>query len=427
MVTYQIRKSTLHGSLTIPPSKSQTMRALLFAMMAKGQSTIYNYLPSPDTNAMLAACRHLGAEVTIFPDRIEIFGNDAALKAPEREIHAGNSGIILRFIAAIASLSTDPVLITGDHSICHQRPVKPLLEGLTQLGASAISVRGNGYAPIRIQGKIKAGTAILSGEDSQPVSALLIAALFGDGPVQLEVLNPGEKPWVGMTLSWFDRLGASYQNRDFTYYRIEGNHRYAGFSYSVPGDLSSAAFPIVAALVTKSELALNNVDLSDAQGDKALITVLQEMGAVIDYNPTQQQLTVRRAQAPLQGLSLDINSYIDAIAVLAVMGCFAEGVTELRNAAVARTKECDRIHCLALELRKMGAKIEELDDGLRISSFVLHGADLDSHNDQRLAMALTVAALGAEGKSTINGAEWTTKTFPGFFDQLKALGANIVA
>lgn len=427
MVTYQISKSHLQGAISIPPSKSQTMRALLFAMLGKGKSVINNYLPSPDTNAMAAACCQLGAEVSIFPDKIEIIGNNACPKAPNNtEIHAGNSGIILRFVSAIAGLADQPIILTGDHSICHQRPIKPLLDGLTQLGVSASSIQGNDHAPVRIQGRIKPGKAIVSGEDSQPVSALLIASAFGDGPVDLEVIHPGEKPWVGLTLSWFDRLGISYQNNNFAHYRVTGNSRYPGFSYTVPGDLSSAAFPILAALVTKSELTLNNIDLSDAQGDKKLIDVLQQMGAMIDYYPKTHQLIVRQSKTPLQGIFLDINDYIDAIAVLAVVGCFAEGVTEIRNASVARLKECDRIHCLAIELRKMGADIEELEDGLRISSSLLHGASLDSHNDQRLAMALTIAALGAKGESYVSGAEWAAKTFPAFFTQFQALGANLL-
>jgi 3-phosphoshikimate 1-carboxyvinyltransferase len=170
-----IRKSSLAGRIMIPSSKSQTMRALVFSLLARGKSTIFNPLPSPDTEAMIHACKLLGAKVDCFSDRVEIKGG---LKAAEDVIDAGNSGQVLRFIGALSGLLPTYTVLTGDPSIRHRRPVQPLLEGLEQLGAWAVSTRGDGHAPIVIRGPLKGGVAEISGEDSQPISGLLIAASF---------------------------------------------------------------------------------------------------------------------------------------------------------------------------------------------------------------------------------------------------------
>lgn len=414
---FTIKKSQLQGSIAIPASKSQTLRAILFGSLGQGKTIIQHFLHSIDTESMIQACRLFGASITVNSDKIEIEG--ARPVFTEDVIHAGNSGIVLRFCAAVGALCKNPIVITGDHSIRYQRPMKPLLEGLSQLGVRALSMRGDHYAPIIIQGPIQSGKATIDGEDSQPVSALLIASAFAEGPIEIEVLNPGEKPWVGLTLSWFDRLGIIYSLREN--YHIQGHSHYEGFEYAVPGDFSSSAFPLAAALITNSEITLTNLDKNDAQGDKELFSVLQKMGAVIE----EEGSLVRVKKSELHGIKVDINNFIDAITVLAVIGCFAEGETHLYNAAIAKKKECNRIHCIALELAKMGAHIMETDDGLIIRRSSLKGAVVDSHQDHRMALSLAIAGLGAEGKTIVNSIECITKTYSTFKRDFNALGANI--
>lgn len=425
MNEFFINPGKIQGHITIPPSKSHTLRALVFGMMAKGKSIVQNPLQSADTVSMIQACRSLGAKIEQFPDRIEIVGLNGQIHGADNVIDAGNSGLVFRFITALAGLSELPIVITGDHSIRNNRPIKPLLEGLSQLGAHAISTRNNGQAPVIVRGPINSGKTIISGEDSQPVSALLIASAFAKGEVEIEVKNPGEKPWMALTLAWLNRLGIRCENLNFEYYSIKGKNTYEGFEYYVPGDMSSAAFPIVAAIVTQSELTLHNVDMDDPQGDKEVIHVLRKMGAAIEIDRKEKKVHIRKNSSPLTGMKLDINDYIDAIAALAVIGCFAEGTTHITNAAIARTKECDRISCLTMELRKMGANVTELEDGMIIRNSALHGAALCAHKDHRLAMALTVAALAAKGGTRIEGVECVKKTFPDFKEQLCRLGAQI--
>lgn len=424
MAVFRVNQSEISGSISVPASKSHTLRALLFGSLAKGKSFIREYLLSTDAEAMIGACRLLGANIIIHPGYIEIDGIGGEVKAVEDVIQSGNSGIVLRFISAIAALSCHYTVITGDHSIRHQRPILPLLDALSQLGAFTASARGDGFAPVIIRGPMRSGHATIDGLDSQPVSALMNAAAFLDGETHIHVTNPGEKPWILLTLHWFDYLGIPYENNDFTHYIIRGKHQYPGFDYTVPGDFSSAAFPIAAALITNSELTVNNMDMNDVQGDKQLIYILQEMGGRIEIDAERKSLTVKK-DSKLKGREVDINTFIDAITILAVIACYAEGETRITNAAVARNKECDRIHSIATELKKMGADITELPDGLIIKRSPLKGADVFSHHDHRMAMSLMVAALGAEGETIIKHAECVAKTFPNVAEAFQALGAKV--
>ncbi len=419
-----IKKSILSGQIVVPSSKSHTLRAILFATLANGKSFIHQYLSSKDTDAMIGACRLFGAIIKVSEELLEIDGINGSLEFLENVIDAGNSGIVLRFCSAVGALAKHPVVITGDHSIRHQRPMKELLKGLSQLGVFTTTMRGDGYAPVILQGPITSGSASIVGEDSQPVSALLIGAAFSRGPIELVVENPGEKPWIDMTLSWFDKLGIVYENREYRQYYLKGGSRYSGFSYEVPGDFSSAAFPVAAALITRSELTLTNIDMTDTQGDKLLIGVFQRMGALIQVDPFNKKIYVKKS-GPLVGLSVDINDFVDAITILAVVACFAEGETCIYNGVIAKQKECNRIRCISQELSKMGADIQETEDGLLIRKSKLKGALVDSHQDHRMAMSLAVAALGAEGDTTISSIECVGKTFPDFFEQMRSLGAKM--
>ncbi|MCC5832635.1 MAG: 3-phosphoshikimate 1-carboxyvinyltransferase [Chlamydiales bacterium] len=419
MKNWKVIPSKLKGTLSVPPSKSQSMRALLFGMLAKGKSVLTNLLPSPD---MIRACRLLGAIVDEYADRVEITGLNGKLDGAEDVIDAGNSGLILRLVGAVAALSSKPIVLTGDHSIRHYRPVVPLLKGLNQLGATAISLRENGKAPIFVKGPLQSGHVVIDGEDSQPVSGLLIASAFAPGPVEISVNNPGELPWVGLTLNWLDRLGISYAARDGVYYSLEGRASIEGFSYHVPADFSSLAFPLAAALLTDSEVHFEDLDFRDPQGDKILIEILRKMGGRIEIE--EGAVRVKKGNV-LQGKKIDVNSCIDALPILAVVGCFAEGETELVGAAIARKKECDRIAAISTELKKMGAAIEQREDGLLIRRSPLHGCAVRSYNDHRIALSLAVAGLSARGETVINDVACVAKTYPEFRSQMNLLGADI--
>ena len=424
MSKFIIQPSQLHGSLPIPTSKSHTLRALVFSLMAHGKSHIHHFLPSPDTTAMIDAIRLLGATVETTSDQLIVQGTAGKLTPADDIIDCGNSGQVLRFIAALAALSPHYTVFTGDHSIRHNRPMQPLLDALSKLGAFAVSTRGDGYAPIIVRGPLTQYKTSLLGQDSQPVSALLIACSFLPHPVEITVTHPGEKPWIALTLDWLNRFNIVYENHSFEHYRLKGNGSIQGFNYTVPGDFSSAAFPIAAALLTHSELTLHPIDMTDVQGDKAVIPLLEQMGAHFLIDPHKKTLTVKKSPR-LKGQRIDINDFIDALPILAVIACFCEGETEIYNAAIARKKESDRIHCIVTELKKMGADIDEKPDGLLVRPTKLHGAHLQTHRDHRLVLALAVAALAAQGESIIEGVGAADKTYPTFLSTFRASGARI--
>ena len=355
MNNLRITPSSIHGTLSIPPSKSHTLRALLFALMAQGTSIINSYLDSPDTDSMISAIELLGANVIKDSHQLIIKGVGKNLLIPKDIIDVGNSGQVLRFIGAIASLIDGYSVFTGDHSIKTHRPLLPLIEAISQLQGIAISLPQTGQAPMIIKGPIQPGRISMCGKDSQPVSAMMIACSFLNGPSTIHVKNPGETPWIDLTLSWLDRMGIKYKKHSYELYEIHGNSSIHGFHTTIPGDFSTAAFPIAAALITKNALKLTGLDRHDCQGDKRLIDLLQTLGANIEWL-NDHTLQVHRVDS-FRGGKIDLNQCIDALPIFSVIGCFAQSPLTLYNAEIARKKESDRIHAIATELKKMGANI----------------------------------------------------------------------
>ncbi len=371
---------------------------------------------------MIRACQMLGAQIEQLPDALHIHGVAGKPRTPADVIDAGNSGIVLRLVGAVAALSNGYAILTGDESIRTRRVIQPLLDGLTGLGAFAVSAPGEGRAPILVRGPLRPGVTHLVGHDSQPVTALLIAASLLPASSEIYVTDPGEKPWIEMTLSWLKRMGATYEHRDYVWYKLTGGTRFKAFDYSVPGDFSSAAFPLVAAALSDSEVTVEGLDMADVQGDKRIVTLLQEMGA--DVCVEGLRVTVRGGRR-LRGMTIDVNDCIDALPILAVVGCVAEGETRLVNGSVARCKESDRITAVSTQLGAMGAYISELADGLVLRPTLLRGACVESYGDHRMAMSLAIAGLIASGETQINNVDCVRKSYPGFVDDLRCLGASL--
>ena len=336
-------------------------------------------------------------------------------------IDAGNSGLVLRFMAGVAALGNHPITISGDHSICHQRPMKTMLDALNMLGAKAESINNTGFAPINIEGPMLGGKAFLNGQDAQPISALLISGALCQNSINLTVDDPGEKPWIDVTMNWLNRLGVKVTNDSYKKYSIQPSPIWKSFEYIVPGDWSQAAFPLGAALVTGSDLKVTNVNLQDLQGDKKIVEILKQMGANIETDDS----SVLLKKSSLHGIDVNINDCIDTITILASIACFAKGTTNIYGTKVAKTKECNRVSCICEELKKMGARIQETEDGLIIEGQNLIGANVNSHKDHRMAMSLTIAALGAKGKTVIEDVDCVKKTYKNFPDDLKRIGVNI--
>lgn len=415
-----VNPSFLSGDLYIPPSKSHTMRAILFGSMAKGKTIISHYLKSPDVFAMIEAMRNFGVEIEIEEEKLFIWGVDKNLQKGKDVIDAGNSGQVLRFVGAFASLLPTYTVITGDDSIRNLRPITPLIQGIRQLGGFASGLNLDDKAPLIIKGPIQSGTLKVEGRDSQPISALIMATSFLEGETTLFVEDPGEKPWIDLTLSWIEKLGGKVSHRDYKEFQISGGLSYEGFDCTIPSDFSSLAFPLAAAIITGSTLTFHNVDMQDVQGDKKIIDLFQEMGAQIKIE--KNRLTVF-SSSDLRGVKVDVNDMIDALPIIAVVACFAKGTTEISNAKIARRKESDRIYAITTELKKMGACIEEKEDGLCITGSRLSGSSLKSYSDHRIGMALAIGALGATCPSTIDDSRCMQKSYPSFVSDMQKVGA----
>jgi len=413
----------LRGTVRVPSNKSHSFRALVMAALAEGVSRIDRPAVSSDWMRGTEAMEMFGARIAPKAEKVwEIVGTGGRLRTPEDVIHCGNSGIIFRFFTAISACCPGYTVLTGDESIRHIRLCQPLIDALNDLGAWAVSTKGDGHAPVVVRGPLEGGSTRIEGADSQPVSALLIAGCMARSPVELVVENPGEKPWVGVTLHWLKRCGLEVENDGFRRYRVPGPARWAGFETSIPGDWSAAMYPIAAGLLCPdSEVHVTGVDIDDVQGDKLVLDVLREMGA--DIEVADDGVIARSSR--LVGREIDCNDFIDQFMLLAVIGACAEGETVLTNAEVCRHKECDRITEMYRALSAMGADVEERPDGLVIRHSALRGARLDSRADHRMVMTLAVAGLIASGGTLISNVECVKKTFPTFVRQMVGMGCEM--
>ncbi|SPN74143.1 3-phosphoshikimate 1-carboxyvinyltransferase,3-phosphoshikimate 1-carboxyvinyltransferase,5-enolpyruvylshikimate-3-phosphate synthase,3-phosphoshikimate 1-carboxyvinyltransferase,EPSP synthase (3-phosphoshikimate 1-carboxyvinyltransferase) [Chlamydia serpentis] len=421
MLTYKVSPSSVYGNAVIPPSKSHTLRAILWASVAEGKSIIHNYLDSPDTATMIYACKQMGASIKKFPKMLEIVGNPLAKFPQHTLVDAGNSGITLRFMTALASVFSKEVTITGSEQL-QRRPMTPLIQALTNFGASFQLPSGKNILPFKLSGPLRSAYSDVEGSDSQFASGLAIACSLAEGPSSFTIIDPKERPWFDLSLWWLDKLHLPYSCSDTTY-SFPGSSRPQGFSYHVSGDFSSAAFIAAAALLSKVSYPTNllNLDILDIQGDKVFFSLIKSLGASVDYD--NKGIIV--SPSLFSGSSIDMDKCIDALPILTVLCCFANSPSYLYNAQSAKNKESDRILTITAELQKMGACIQPTHDGLLINPSPLYGAVLNSHDDHRIAMALTIAALNASGDSYIHNTECVKKTFPNFIHILKSLKANI--
>ena len=416
-------KSTLSGTVSIPGSKSHTIRAVAIASLAEGESMIRNPLISSDTLSAVDCYRALGAAIdTSCTETWKIIGTGGKIRPDGSVIDVGNSGTTLRVAMGSAALADKGVTVsfTGDEQIC-SRPVGPLLKALKQLGAGAISVEGNDKAPLEISGKLTGGKVEIECVTSQYLSSLLLAAPLADGDTEIKVTMLNEPDYVQITLDWLDKQNIEYENYDMRVFKIPGGQKYQAFDMTIPADFSSATFFLCAGAVLDADITLNGLDFRDSQPDKAVVDYLKAMGA--DISVTGDSVRVKGSK--LKGVEIDMNATPDALPAMAVCAAFARGTTKLVNVAQARNKETDRIRCMAEELKKMNIRVEELPDGLIIYGSKLSPGSLDGRSDHRIVMALSIASMALEGQCVIDTAEAVNVTFPDYVKLMRGLGANM--
>jgi 3-phosphoshikimate 1-carboxyvinyltransferase len=421
------RAQKLSGEVCAPPSKAYTQRMLIAAALSLGTSEIESPLVSDDTEATLRAVKALGAKVRVAED-FWIVEGASPLKGAEEPIDCGESGATLRFMIPVAALAAGSSVFVFGSSL-ERRPIEPLLQSLRKLRVRAYVSRRGGRSSVQVQGGgIPGGKTTMRGDvSSQFVSGLMFACPMArtDTEVALSTLLES-KGYVQMTRNVLaeHRIKVSI-SRDFRRLSIPSNQTYKMCDHMVPGDFSSAAFLLAAAAITHSEVCVKNLDYGTVQGDKAIVGILKNMG--VNGKVCNDRVEVEGKDGLLDAVDVDARDIPDLVPVCAVLACYASGVSKIHGAQRLRYKESDRLSALYLELRKMGADIAMDENSLTVKGpCALRGGTVDPHDDHRIAMACAVAALGARGKTKIQKAECVKKSYPGFFNDLRVLGANVV-
>ena len=417
----------LRGMTTVPGDKSVSHRAVMLGALASGRTIIEGFLPGEDCLATIDCFRLMGVDIRQDGSRVTVEGVGLrGLKAPGAILDVGNSGTTIRLLMGILSGQSFAATLTGDASI-RQRPMGRVAAPLRLMGADIESDR----APVTIRPvhSLKGIHYKLPVASAQVKSAIILAGLYADGVTSVTEPAPS-RDHTEIMLAAF---GVPIRRSGLTV-AMESGHSLRGRTIMVPGDISSAAFLIVAALIVPdSDIILQGVGVNPTR--TGIIDVLQKMGGNIEVMTRTMQdaeavADIRVRYSRLNGVEVAgdiIPRLIDEIPALAVAAAFASGETTIRDAAELKVKESNRIAAMVNGLRAMGADVGELEDGMSVrGGKPLTGAILDSHNDHRIAMALAVAGLAAEGQTTVTGEECIPVSFPGFAATLQSLGADAV-
>ena len=410
-------RETITATIAIPGSKSLSHRALIAATLASGKSRLFNLLECEDTIYTLKALQGLGIDITNDNGITTIAGKGGRFPVPSgtRTLFLGNSGTSLRLLLSTAALARGETILTGSSRL-QERPVGELVRALRDLGVQDISASKDNFPPVHLRSQgMKGGKARLTGrESSQYLSSLLLAAPYAGTEVEIEVDGSiVSSPYVDLTLEVMDRFGVRVEREGYSRFKVPVGPGYRPADYQVEGDASSASYFWSAAAVTGGTVATENVfPESSLQGDMSFLDLLEKMGARVGKEARRAVVQGRT----LAGIEADMSAMPDMVPTLAALALFAKGKTVIRNVAHLRLKESDRLQAVSEEWLRLGARIEELPDGLIIEGSVpLNGALCDPRNDHRLAMSLAVIGLRVPG-IRIRQAECVNKSFPLFWD-----------
>lgn len=420
-----ITRSRVHGRARAPPSKSYTHRAILAAGYSDG-AVVADPLVSADTRATMRAVEAFGGRVDRTDGDLDVTGFAGRPGVPDDVVDCANSGTTTRIVTACAALVDGLTVLTGDDSL-RSRPQGPLLDAVDQLDGRAESTRGNGQAPLVVGGSVVGGAVSIPGDvSSQYITALLMAGAVTDEGIDIDLETELKSaPYVDVTLEVLDAFGVE-ATETAAGYRVPGGQRYERDDpYPVPGDFSSMSYLLAAGAVAADDAVVVAGAYPSAQGDSAIVDVLERMGADISWDREAGEITVRRSD--LSGVEVDVGDTPDLLPTIAVLGAVADGDTRIVNCEHVRLKETDRVRAMATELETLGAAVTEESDTLTIhgGGSDLRGATVAGHDDHRIVMSLAVAGLVAEGTTTVAGAGHVDVSFPEFFDVLYHLGAEL--
>lgn len=417
--------SSVQGTINLPGSKSISNRALLLAAQAHGTTVITNLLDSDDVRYMLDALQTLGVSVSLSPDRTScsVTGLGRTLQAPlDTSLYLGNAGTAMRPLTAALSIADNRILLSGEPRM-HERPIGHLVDALRQGGAKIDYLQQSGYPPLTLYGGFRGGNITVDGRvSSQFLTALLMAAPLAEQ--NSDIIIRGElvsKPYIDITLQLMQCFGVKVKNHQYQRFQICGKQHYSSpGQYLVEGDASSASYFLAAAAIKGGTVTVTGIGRDSVQGDIGFARQLESMGAKITWGDDFIACT----RGELCGIDGDMNSIPDVAMTLATTALFAKGSTTLRNIYNWRVKETDRLHAMACELRKLGAKIDEGEDYLCITPAPpIQHAQIDTWNDHRIAMCFSLVALSGTPVTILNPG-CTAKTFPDYFQQLNCISQH---
>ena len=406
----------IYGTLTPPCSKSYAQRALAAALLASGRTTLRGIELCKDTRSAIAAIEALGAKVEIIDDNTLTI--EGGLNPQTKILNVGESGLAARLFTPIAALSDCSVTIEGEGTLCH-RPMSMMIEPLKTLG---VEVRdGGGHLPIEVRGPMRGGRVTVDGSmSSQFITGLLLALPMAQEDTTVSVHGAVSTPYLDMTLATIKRFGVEvmYNEGDYTEFYIEGNQRYSSVDYTIESDWSAAAIIMVAAAIA-GEVTVRNISTLSLQADTAICRALERAGASIIIE--SDSITV--AQRPLSAFSFDATHCPDLFPALVALAAAAKGMTTIYGIERLRGKESDRGEVLTEEYRKLGIDIElDYDENvMRIVGGEPRWAEVDSHDDHRIAMSLAVTSLRMERPLEIHNSECVAKSYPSFFEDIEML------
>jgi len=404
----------------VPGSKSITNRALLIAALADGESTIAAALFSDDTHYMAQGWRQVGISVTedAAGERFTVGGCGGVVPAPQADLYVGNAGTAMRFLVAALCVGHGQFRVDGSARM-RERPIQDLLDALAQLGAQVRSAAGNGCPPVLIDADGLAGgrARISADKSSQFLSAVLLAAPYARRRVEVEVVGGlVAPPYVDMTVGLMRAFGVAVQHEDHRRFTVDAAV-YGARRYHVEPDASSAQYFLAAAALCGGRVRVPGLGSHSLQGDVRFVDLLEQMGATVVRGDDFLEV---RGGAQLDGIEADMNAISDTAPTLAALAPFARRPVVIRNIAHVRLQESDRLHAVATELQRLGVRVRELDDGLRIEPSTIRPAVVETYDDHRLAMAFALVGLRAPGVA-IRDPQCVRKTFPDFFSRLEVL------
>jgi 3-phosphoshikimate 1-carboxyvinyltransferase len=416
------------ASFRVPGSKSLTNRAMAIAAMADGSSTLSGALHSEDTQVMIEALKALG--IAIDHDAktavVRIEGCSGRIPARQASLYVANSGTSLRFLTAMLATGEGTYHLDGTPRM-RQRPVADLLAALRELGVSARSDLGTGCPPVTIEaGGLRGGCCTVRGDaSSQFLSGLLMASPHTDQTITVEVRGTlVSQPYVSMTLAVMEDFGVKVGNRKFRRFDVYPGH-YRGRTYSIEPDASAASYFFALAALTGGTITIPGLGINSLQGDLAFVDILEHMGCKVQRQGDRTTVTGGR----LRAVDVDMNAMSDTAMTMAVVALFADGVSRIRNVGHIRLKETDRIAALAAELRKLGARVDELPDGLVIEPIdqaLPRSARINTYDDHRMAMSFALAGLRIPGVTIVDPG-CVAKTYPGFWKDLEEVRSSFGA